>query len=40
LDIPTVMAGLTLVTLPLVVAYLVGQRFFIQGLTAGGIKGE
>jgi len=40
LDIPTVMAGLTLVTLPLVIAYLVGQRFFIQGLTAGGIKGE
>mgnify|MGYP003344673085 CR=1 FL=1 len=40
LDIPTVMAGLTLVTLPLVLAYLFGQRFFIQGLTAGGIKGE
>lgn len=40
LDIPTVMAGMTLVTLPLIAAYLVGQRFFIQGLTAGGLKGE
>jgi ABC-type glycerol-3-phosphate transport system permease component len=40
LDIPTVMAGMSLATLPLVVAYLFGQRYFIQGLTAGGIKGE
>jgi ABC-type glycerol-3-phosphate transport system permease component len=40
LDVPTVMAGLTLVTLPLVVAYVFGQRYFIQGLTAGGSKGD
>lgn len=40
LDIPTVMAGLTLVTLPLILAYVFGQRFFIQGLTAGSVKGE
>ena len=40
LDIPTVMSGMTLVTVPLVVAYLFGQRYFIAGLTAGGIKGE
>lgn len=40
LDIPTVMAGLTLVTLPLILAYVFGQRYFIQGLTAGGTKGE
>lgn len=40
LDIPTVLSGMTLVTMPLVVAYLFGQRYFIQGLTAGGIKGE
>lgn len=40
LDIPTVMAGMSLATLPLVVAYLFGQRYFIQGLTAGGIKGD
>ena len=24
---------------PMVVLYLVGQRFFIRGLTAGGVKG-
>lgn len=40
LDIPTVMAGLTLVTLPLIVAYVFGQRYFVQGLTAGSTKGE
>jgi ABC-type glycerol-3-phosphate transport system permease component len=40
LDIPTVMAGMSIATLPLVLAYLFGQRFFIQGLTAGGVKGE
>lgn len=40
LDIPTVMAGMTLVTLPLALAYLVGQRYFVNGLTAGGIKGD
>jgi ABC-type glycerol-3-phosphate transport system permease component len=40
LDVPTVMAGLTLVTVPLVVAYVFGQRYFIQGLTAGSTKGD
>jgi ABC-type glycerol-3-phosphate transport system permease component len=40
LDIPTVMAGMAIATLPLLVAYLFGQRYFIQGLTAGAIKGE
>jgi ABC-type glycerol-3-phosphate transport system permease component len=40
LDIPTVMAGMSLATLPLVIAYLFGQRYFIQGLTSGGTKGE
>ena len=40
LDIPTVLAGMTLVTLPLVVAYLFFQRYFIAGLTAGSTKGE
>lgn len=40
LDVPVVMAGMTLVVLPLVVAYLFGQRFFIKGLTAGGVKGD
>ncbi|NEN04739.1 carbohydrate ABC transporter permease [Diaminobutyricibacter tongyongensis] len=40
LDIPTVMAGMAIATLPLLVVYLFGQRSFIQGLTAGAIKGE
>lgn len=40
LDVPVVMAGMTLVVLPLIVAYLFGQRFFIKGLTAGGVKGD
>jgi ABC-type glycerol-3-phosphate transport system permease component len=34
------MAGLTLATLPIVVLYLFGQRFFIRGLLAGAAKGE
>jgi ABC-type glycerol-3-phosphate transport system permease component len=40
LDIPTVMAGMVVATLPLVTAYMFGQRYFIRGLTAGGLKGE
>lgn len=40
LDIPTVMAGMVVATLPLVMAYMFGQRYFIHGLTAGGLKGE
>jgi len=40
LDVPVVMAGMTLVVLPLIVAYLIGQRFFIRGLTAGSVKGD
>ena len=33
-----VMAGGLLVTLPLIVAFLVFQRSFIQGITAGALK--
>jgi ABC-type glycerol-3-phosphate transport system permease component len=40
LDIPVVMAGLSLATLPIMVLYLFGQRFFLHGLVAGAIKGE
>ncbi len=40
LSIPTIMAGMVLATLPLLVAYLFAQRFFVAGLTAGSIKGE
>jgi ABC-type glycerol-3-phosphate transport system permease component len=39
LDVPTIMSGLTLATLPIVAFYLFGQRFFIRGLTAGAVKG-
>jgi ABC-type glycerol-3-phosphate transport system permease component len=40
LDIPVVMAGLSLATLPIVAVYLIGQRYFTRGLVAGAIKGE
>jgi ABC-type glycerol-3-phosphate transport system permease component len=40
LDIPVIMAGLTLATLPIVVLYIFGQRYFVRGLLAGGVKGE
>jgi ABC-type glycerol-3-phosphate transport system permease component len=40
LSIPTIMAGMTIATIPLLVTYLFGQRYFITGLTAGSVKGE
>jgi ABC-type glycerol-3-phosphate transport system permease component len=39
LDVPLVMAGMLWATIPMVLLYLAGQRFFIRGLTAGGVKG-
>lgn len=38
-EVPIVMAGMLLGTIPMLIVYLVGQRFFIRGLTAGGVKG-
>jgi ABC-type glycerol-3-phosphate transport system permease component len=38
-DVPVVMAGMLVATVPMFLLYLVGQRFFIRGLTAGGVKG-
>jgi len=38
LDVPAIMAGLTLATLPIVTVYLFGQRFFVRGLVAGAAK--
>ena len=38
-DVPIVMAGMMIAAVPMVLLYLVGQRFFIRGLTAGGVKG-
>jgi ABC-type glycerol-3-phosphate transport system permease component len=40
LNVPAIMAGLTLATLPIVTLYLFGQRFFVRGLTTGAAKGE
>jgi ABC-type glycerol-3-phosphate transport system permease component len=39
LDVPAIMAGLTLATLPIVTLYLFGQRFFVRGLVSGALKG-
>ena len=40
LNVPVIMAGLTLATLPIVAVYIFGQRFFVRGLVAGAVKGE
>jgi ABC-type glycerol-3-phosphate transport system permease component len=40
LNVPAIMAGLTIATLPIVALYLFGQRFFIRGLVTGAAKGE
>ncbi len=35
---PLIMAGTTLATLPMLLLYIFGQRFFVQGLVAGAVK--
>lgn len=40
LDVPAIMSGLTLATLPIVAVYIFGQRFFVRGLVSGAVKGE
>jgi ABC-type glycerol-3-phosphate transport system permease component len=40
LDVPAIMAGLTLATLPIVTVYIFGQRYFVRGLVSGALKGE
>jgi len=37
-DIPATMAGLMVATIPIVVLYLFGQRYFIRGLIGGAVK--
>jgi ABC-type glycerol-3-phosphate transport system permease component len=37
-DIPATMAGLLIATIPIVVVYLLGQKYFIRGLTSGAVK--
>ncbi len=39
LDVPVTMAGLLMTTLPMILLYIVFQRVFIRGLTAGALKG-
>jgi raffinose/stachyose/melibiose transport system permease protein len=39
LDVPVTMAGMLLASLPMILLYLFGQRFFIRGITAGAVKG-
>jgi len=40
LNVPAIMAGLTLATLPIVTVYIFGQRYFVRGLVSGALKGE
>jgi raffinose/stachyose/melibiose transport system permease protein len=39
IDVPVIMAGMLIATVPVLLFYLAGQRFFIRGLTAGSTKG-
>jgi raffinose/stachyose/melibiose transport system permease protein len=39
IDVPLVMAGMLWATIPMILLYLLGQRFFVRGLTAGATKG-
>lgn len=37
-DVPVAMAGMLLASVPMLVLYLLGQRYFIRGLVAGAVK--
>jgi len=39
LDVPVTMAGMVLASIPMILLYVFGQRYFIRGLTAGALKG-
>jgi raffinose/stachyose/melibiose transport system permease protein len=38
-DVPVAMTGMLMASLPMLILYLIGQRFFIRGLASGGLKG-
>lgn len=38
LDVPLLMAGAMITSLPVIVLYLASQKWFIRGLTVGGVK--
>jgi len=40
IDQPVIMAGLFLASIPMILLYLFGQRFFIRGMVTGSLKGE
>lgn len=40
IDQPVLMAGLFVSSIPMILLYLFGQRFFIRGMVAGSLKGE
>jgi ABC-type glycerol-3-phosphate transport system permease component len=40
IDQPVILAGIFASMVPMIVIYLIGQRFFVSGLTAGALKGE
>lgn len=37
-DIPATMAGLLIATIPIVILYIFGQKYFIRGLVSGAVK--
>jgi ABC-type glycerol-3-phosphate transport system permease component len=39
LNYSQIAAGITVVSLPLIIVYLIFQRTFIEGITAGAVKG-
>lgn len=39
LNVPLLMAGMLWATIPMLLLYVLGQRFFVRGLTAGATKG-
>lgn len=37
-DIPATMSGMLIATIPIIVLYLFGQKYFIRGLVSGAVK--
>lgn len=38
LNVPVIMAGLSIVTIPMLFVYIFGQRYLVQGLLSGAVK--
>lgn len=39
LNVPVIMAGLTIATIPVIALYVFGQKYLVSGLVAGSVKG-